>query len=232
MSFINSPAVVQHLSDEKTSFDFDVEKIRNYLVDIANTYLLVAYRVYEIDYRKSYKANGYKNIVEACSDAFGFSKTTTYNLLGIVKRFGKPDLSGFITYESLFGINKFCYSQLCEMLSLSDNQLSKVTPDTTVKEIREIKKVPTSGKVVDDDYFENLYPVVPLRSSDSVSDSDVLSHSFTVTFTDDVLSCLVEALDLYLVGEDETSENKNFFDVYHWLNYLQRERKKKQDPEN
>lgn len=35
---------------------------------------------------------------------------------------------------------QFNYSQLCEMLSMSDKQREKVTPDMTVKQIRELKR--------------------------------------------------------------------------------------------
>ena len=130
-----------------SGFECDIETIKGYLCDIGNTYLLIAYRVYEMDLHKSYKGK-YKNLVEACEQCLGWKKSTTYNMLNIVKRFGTPNEHGIISYDSLFGSSRFSYSQLCEMLSLSDKQLEQVTPDTTVKEIREMKKqaFQTSGK--------------------------------------------------------------------------------------
>ena len=129
----------QDKRDKVSSFECDIDTIKGYLTEIANTYLLVAYRIYEINRYRSYKGK-YKNIVEACQSELGFKKSTTYNMINIVEEFGKPDTSGFISYSSLFGLEKFSYSQLCEMLSLSYKQRLKVTPDMTVKEIREIKK--------------------------------------------------------------------------------------------
>jgi hypothetical protein len=148
MSF-NKNVICVRDSDKKnlTNFELDVNTVRGYLADIANTYLLVAYRVYEMDYFQSYKQKNYKNIVEACKDCLGFSKTTTYNMINIVKRFGEPDKSGYITYNSLFGVRDFKYSQLTEMLNLSDRQLKSVTPETTVKQLREMKKSPDVGKI-------------------------------------------------------------------------------------
>lgn len=146
MSFSKFDICVQN-KEKMSSFEHDIETIKGYLCEIGNTYLLIAYRVYEMDLYKSYEGK-YKNLVEACQDCLGWKKSTTYNMLNIVKRFGTPNSNGFIPYDSLFGSSRFSYSQLCEMLSLSDKQLEKITPDTTVKEIREMKKqaFQTSGK--------------------------------------------------------------------------------------
>lgn len=157
----------QNKRDLCSSFECDIDTIKGYLTEIANTYLLVAYRLYEINRYRTYKPK-YKNIVEACQSELGFKKSTTYNMISIVEKFGKPDSSGFITYSSLFGLEKFSYSQLCEMLSLSDNQRLKVTPEMTVKEIREFKK---EEKVID--IFVdpiNIVPVEPVIESVSYQD--------------------------------------------------------------
>lgn len=139
----------QDKRDKVSSFDCDIDTIKSYLTEIANTYLLVAYRIYEIYVNKSYKVK-YKNIVDACYAELGFKKSTTYNMINICLKFGEADSSGRITYSSLFGVNKFSYSQLCEMLSLSDKQRIKVTPEMSIKEIREIKKEANVIDVVTD----------------------------------------------------------------------------------
>lgn len=164
-----------------SSFQMDIDTIKKYLVEIGNTYLLVAFRIYEMEQNKTYKAF-YKNIVDACSECLGFKKSTTYNMINIVKTFGTADESGRITFQSLFKAEKFSYSQLCEMLSLSDRQRSQVTPEMTVKEIRQIKKndiidipvedikeVPaesfqTSGKIVEPDVEQLLSSNSELRA--------------------------------------------------------------------
>lgn len=157
----------QDKRDKCTAFECDIDTIKGYLTEIANTYLLVAYRIYEMNRNKTYRLK-YKNIVEACQAELGFKKSTTYNMINIVEEFGKPDSSGFITYSSLFGVEKFSYSQLCEMLSLSDKQRLKVTSEMTVKEIREIKKEEKVIDVVVEPV--NDVPVEPVI--ESVSDQD------------------------------------------------------------
>jgi len=140
-----------------SNFECDIKTIKNYLCDIADSYLLVSYRIYEMKVYESFKPY-YKNIVEACAERLGFKKSTTYNMIRIVERFGEIDeTTGFISYQSLFGYRNFSYSQLTEMLSLSDNQIEKVKPGTTVSEIRQIKKetFQTSGKteIIDVDTY-------------------------------------------------------------------------------
>lgn len=138
---------------KQNSFELDIAAIKKYLVDIANTYLLIAYRLYEVDVNKSYKGNGYKNIFEACEKELGFKKSTVYNLLRIVKIYGRDDETGDITYQALSRSGDYSYAQLVEMLSMTSIQRSLVTPDTTVKEMRKIKqaektkKFQTSGKI-------------------------------------------------------------------------------------
>ncbi len=138
---------------KQNSFELDIAAIKKYLVDIANTYLLIAYRLYEVDVNKSYKGNGYKNIFEACEKELGFKKSTVYNLLRVVKIYGRDDETGDITYQALSRSGDYSYAQLVEMLSMTSIQRSLVTPNTTVKEMRKIKqaektkKFQTSGKI-------------------------------------------------------------------------------------
>ena len=188
----------QDKRDLCSSFECDIDTIKGYLTEIANTYLLVAYRIYEINRYCSYKGK-YKNIVEACQAELGFKKSTTYNMINIVEKFGKPDTSGFISYQSLFGVEKFSYSQLCEMLSLSDKQRLKVTPDMTIKEIREIKKTETVIDIVPEpvsapEQLPDPEPVpisepVPVPDSDSFQTSGNSDTCFDKGYEDFDFSC-------------------------------------------
>lgn len=76
-----------------------------------------------------------KNIYEYAEQEFKLSKTTTFNLIGIVERFGNLKSSLKKEYEP------YVYSQLCEMLPLTSEQLDLVSPDMSKREIRALKKV-------------------------------------------------------------------------------------------
>ena len=76
-----------------------------------------------------------KNIYEYAEQEFKLSKSTTINLIGIVERFGNLNKSLKKEYEP------YLYSQLCEMLPLTSEQLDLVSPDMSKCEIRALKKV-------------------------------------------------------------------------------------------
>lgn len=78
-----------------------------------------------------------------CFDEFGLDKTQVSRLMNIVDEFG----DGLRCFKKKW--EKFGYSQLCELLPLSDEQRKSVKPDWTVKQIREYKKslVATSQQV-------------------------------------------------------------------------------------
>lgn len=135
--------IVPRREDCQTFFESSFMSIKSDLCDIANTYLNIAFKVHEIDsrIRKDGHKCKYKNIVEACEIELGFKKSTTYNMLNIVKTYGL-DENGNVSYKQLLTYNRYSYSQLVEMLSLGE-QRSSVTPDTSVTKIRALKAAET-----------------------------------------------------------------------------------------
>ena len=57
---------------KRTGFQCDIDTIRRYLCDIGNSWLLIAYRVYEMSVNEDFRSAGYKSIVEACEKELGF----------------------------------------------------------------------------------------------------------------------------------------------------------------
>ena len=135
------------MKKELTKLEVDCESIRKDIKECGKLYITVAYKVYELYIYEIYKEK-YKNIVECCREEFGFKKSTTYNMIKIVTEYGEEE-DGVVTYRSLMQYGKFSYSQLVVMLSLSDSHRKDITPDTTISEIRNIKKVQTFGKKVE-----------------------------------------------------------------------------------
>lgn len=137
----NKSEIVPKSTDTMTFYDSAFMSIKSYLCDIANSYLNIAYKVYELDVRirKDGKKCKYKNVVEACEIELGFKKSTTYNMLNIVKTYAVDD-KGKISYQQLCTHSHYTYSQLVEMLSLGSEQRADITPDTSVSAIRMLKK--------------------------------------------------------------------------------------------
>lgn len=69
-----------------------------------------------------------------CKEYLGLSESTVYALIGVWKRFGTEDGEVDASYVD------YKYSQLVEMLPLSDVEVSLVSPDMKISQIKAIKK--------------------------------------------------------------------------------------------
>jgi hypothetical protein len=85
----------------------------------------------------------YYSVYEYISKEFGLSKSTVNNYIAVAKRFG----IGFQEIESAY--RDYDLSQLIAMLSLKDDQLSRVSVSSTVAEINAIKAENKPVKVDD-----------------------------------------------------------------------------------
>ena len=78
---------------------------------------------------------GYDSVYDLLKEYFGYDKSTVSRYIGVAQRFG----------DNFNGINKrfaeFSFSQLIEMLPLTDVQIAKCLPTMTVAEIRAFKKL-------------------------------------------------------------------------------------------
>ncbi len=119
-----------------------VAVIKTCCKSIAENYIKIGFELKEIKDRQLYKTavNGfysvYQDIETFALKVFGFSRTTTYNLLGVVAEFCDSDKQ---TLKSWY--TDYSYSKLVEMLPLNYAQYVKIEPEATVSEIRELKKI-------------------------------------------------------------------------------------------
>lgn len=120
------------------------------LMDLKTKYILIgAHLIDLIPYCKDIwswkKARFCKNIYELAEQCFNLPKSTTISIIAVAKKFGYLMTSLKSEYE------EYSFSQLTEMVPLSDEQLKLVNPQMTVQEIRAMKKAqkkidPTSGQ--------------------------------------------------------------------------------------
>lgn len=80
-----------------------------------------------------------KNLCVLAKQEFDISKSSVYTLIKVCKRFGFMKSCLAPQWEP------YKYSQLAEMVSLTDEQLAKCRPDMTVREIRLLKQVMKSN---------------------------------------------------------------------------------------
>lgn len=132
-------------SDEPACIEL-TNKIKGSMYNIAKEFVYIGFLLAECDYFETYKEWGYSSIHEYASEQLGFKKSSTYNFINVCKTFSSNFSNNGIGCSLPFSMimkdtyAEFNYSQLVEMLSMNDKQRSLVTPDMTVKQIRDVKK--------------------------------------------------------------------------------------------
>ena len=110
--------------------------IRNGLKDGAQSVITVGYYLKAVRDNELFRSAGYETIWDYAWGEYGFSKGTASRYMKRNDRFSIGGNSPIIADE----FRAFNRSQLQEMLSLDDEQMSTVTPDMTVREIRELRR--------------------------------------------------------------------------------------------
>ena len=110
--------------------------IRNGLKDAAQSVITVGYYLKAVRDNEQFRSAGYETIWDYAWGEYGFSKGTASRYMKRNDRFSIGGNSPIIADE----FRAFNRSQLQEMLSLDAEQMSTVTPDMTVREIRELRR--------------------------------------------------------------------------------------------
>lgn len=109
--------------------------ISAHLNSAAEDFFLVGHCLRQISERALFLEDGYKSIWDFAKAEYGLSISSTSRFMAINARFSPDD--GEHMDEKYIGMG---VSKLQEMLGLSDEELEKVTQETTVREIRAMKK--------------------------------------------------------------------------------------------
>lgn len=178
------------------------DKIKGAMYDIARGFVYIGFLLAECDYYHTYLEWGYKSIYDYAQSELGFKKSSVNNFINVCKTFSANYSSvGYsLPFSSVMKdtYTQYNYSQLVEMLSMSDNQRLQVTPDMTVRQIRDLKKADSS--------VDSSRRLEVVTSPQSFSDVDYLiphSSDLRNLFSD------IEAASLY----NSDFENKDLFDI-------------------
>lgn len=110
--------------------------IRASLRDAARSVIAVGHYLKVIRDKELYREAGYENVWDYAADTFGFSKSTASRYMARNDKFSVGGNSPVLAEE----FREYSKAQLQEMLSLDAEQMSTVTPDMTVREIRELRR--------------------------------------------------------------------------------------------
>lgn len=123
-------------AEDKKRYVECIEIVRNF----QNATLNAAFALYEINTKGLYRIDGYKNVQELGFDLFGLKKSSVYNLINIVDRFGEKIENGKPVEVIVDQYSGYSQSQLGVMVGHTDDELKNITPEMSVREIKEVLK--------------------------------------------------------------------------------------------
>jgi hypothetical protein len=129
------------------------EFIRSNINSASRSFVAIGYYLKYIRDNQLFTEDGYQSIWEFAQSEFGISKSSSSRFMAINDRFSKDGNSPILLDQ----FKDFSSSKLSEMLTMTDEQLDRVTITTTVAEIREIKN---PEKAVATSQQEAAYPKV------------------------------------------------------------------------
>lgn len=107
--------------------------------DIKNQYIRLGFHLNECYKKKYYEDFGYENFNEYCEKNFRLDKTAVSRCISVWESFAEVERDSRKMWIDKKYEN-FNYSQLCELLPLTEKQRKQVRPEMSVKQIRELKK--------------------------------------------------------------------------------------------
>lgn len=118
------------------------------LTDIRKYYIRLGFHLYEFYCRVGYMSFGFSTLYDFCEANLGLDKSAVSRCMKVYLEFNaKNDVEYIGNYESHGSAmelserwKEYSYTQLCEMLSLTEHERKQITPDMTIKQIREYKK--------------------------------------------------------------------------------------------
>ena len=121
---------------ESLSYEEAKNILREKMDVMKKNFIAAGYYMKYIRDNELFREDGYESIWEFAEDNYGIRKSTASRWMAMNDRFSQGGNSPNLADE----FKGFEKSQLQEMLYLDDKQIEEVTPDMTVKEIREVRK--------------------------------------------------------------------------------------------
>ncbi len=123
------------LNPEQAGYKDSIEIIKDESFRVQKSFVKIGWYLKHIRDNELFKEDGYASIWECAADQLGYSQATVSRFINICEKFSKNHNSPELDVKYA-GFDK---SQMIEMLPMEPEQLEKITPEMTVKQIREVK---------------------------------------------------------------------------------------------
>lgn len=230
---MNQPASMVSTADKKI-YQTAIKGINSELEKAEKCYLNIAFKLHKIYSKKLYAIDNFQNIYDFAESMFHLAKGTCNNYINIVERFGdySSDEKNVISFTGKLKpeYEKFSSSKLIAMLGLPENILRTISPDMTVREIKEIKReykdgmsaiedkqkiVDSTAKIIDDESEEPEESEV--LGEFELNSGEKEMKSIRVAIVDNILSLSPDIQDVigsaYADFKEKYPNRKASFDI-------------------
>lgn len=142
-------------------------KIKEKLNETANNFIIIGYYMKQVRDSGAYIQDGYRNIEEFAQGEYRLSASTASRFMDINTKFSLDGNSLQIKEE----FQSFGYSKLQEMLTVKEDDIELITEDTTVAQIRELKRVEKEEEKAEAAKQEQNLPLVRLSKEQEQQES-------------------------------------------------------------
>ena len=112
------------------------QEIRERAGQIVQNFVHIGCRLKEVEDKQMYLEDGYQDLNEFGKKEFGMDPTAVSRFIRVYEKFAEGGYNPKLKEE----YRELSYSQLSEMLTIGEDDYELITKDTTVKQIRELKK--------------------------------------------------------------------------------------------
>jgi hypothetical protein len=120
--------------EQETALNSHLQYIRNKSENIVGNYVEIGFTLINIRDNKLYKVRGYDSLVDCVESELNMKKSTAYNLIKIAEKFGDPE-----TKRLKAEYKQYNYVQCLEMSTMTEDELSQVSPEISRRKMKQIR---------------------------------------------------------------------------------------------
>ncbi len=147
---------------EKQDYENFKEELSRKLDETAENFIVIGYILKQVRDRNLYRQENYSDIYGFGLDVYGLSKSTVNRFINMNTKFSVGGNSREIKSE----YKGYGRSKIQEMLNVDEYDMELITADTTVDQVKELKKAESVQKQIEKADQENSLPLIRMAAKD------------------------------------------------------------------
>lgn len=156
---------MEQMESGKQDYENYKEELKRKLDETSENFIVIGYILKQVRDRCLYRLEDYSDIYGFGSGVYGLSKATVSRFININTKFSvggnsrrlKPEYKGFGR------------SKIQEMLNVDVDDLELITADTTVDQVKELKKAEIVQKQIEKEEQDNSLPLVQMAAGETAA---------------------------------------------------------------